>query len=47
VPEGTQVTFLNIQKYLNQHYIKAEKPVVEKAETEKKPAAARPKVAKK
>lgn len=48
VPEGTQVTFLNIQKYLNQHYIKVAKPVAEKApETEKKPAAARPKVAKK
>ena len=49
VPDGTQVTFLNIQKYLNQHYIKAEKPVVEKkaaGEAEKKPVAARPKVAK-
>jgi upstream activation factor subunit UAF30 len=32
-PEGTQVTFLNIQKYINPHYIK---PVVEKKE---KPAA--------
>ena len=29
-PEGTQVTFLNIQKYINPHYIKEEKPVVEK-----------------
>ena len=49
VPEGTQVTFLNIQKYLNQHYIKAEKPAAEKKPEaeEKKPAAARPKVAKK
>jgi hypothetical protein len=48
VPEGVQVTFLNIQKYLNQHYIKPEKPVVEKKPVEeKKPAAARPKVAKK
>lgn len=48
VPEGTQVTFLNIQKYLNQHYIKPEKPVAEKKpEAEKKPVAARPKVAKK
>jgi hypothetical protein len=47
VPEGTQVTFLNIQKYLNQHYIKQEKPAAEKKpEVEKKPAAARPKVAK-
>lgn len=47
VPEGTQVTFLNIQKYLNQHYIKQEKaPAAPKAaDAEKK--AARPKVAKK
>jgi upstream activation factor subunit UAF30 len=29
-PEGTQVTFLNIQRYINPHYIKEEKPVVEK-----------------
>jgi len=34
VPEGIQVTFLNIQKYINPHYIKEEKP-----ETEKKPRA--------
>jgi upstream activation factor subunit UAF30 len=48
VPADTQVTFLNIQKYLNQHYIKPEKPVAEKKpEAEKKPVAARPKVAKK
>ena len=26
-PEGTQITFLNIQKFLNQHYVKQEKPV--------------------
>jgi chromatin remodeling complex protein RSC6 len=32
VPEGVQVTFLNIQKYINPHYIKEIKP-----ETEKKP----------
>ena len=32
VPEGVQVTFLNIQKYINPHYIKEVKP-----ETEKKP----------
>jgi hypothetical protein len=25
-PEGTQITFLNIQKFLNQHYVKQEKP---------------------
>jgi upstream activation factor subunit UAF30 len=29
-PEGTQVTFLNIQRYINPHYIKEEKAVVEK-----------------
>jgi len=29
-PEGTQVTFLNIQKYINPHYIKEVKPEVEK-----------------
>lgn len=29
-PAGTQVTFLNIQKYINPHYIKEEKPKVEK-----------------
>ena len=48
-PADAQITFLNIQKYLNQHYIKVDKPaVVKKAATEeeKKPAAARPKVAK-
>ena len=30
-PEGTQVTFLNIQKYINPHYINEAKPKVEKA----------------
>jgi upstream activation factor subunit UAF30 len=25
-PEGTRITFLNIQKFLNQHYVKQEKP---------------------
>ena len=34
VPEDVQVTFLNIQKYINPHYIKEEKPP-----TEKKPRA--------
>ena len=34
VPEGIQVTFLNVQKYINPHYIKEEKPP-----TEKKPRA--------
>ena len=36
-PEGTQITFLNIQKYINPHYIKE---VTEKKPREKKPAAA-------
>ena len=35
-PEGTQVTFLNIQRYINPHYIKEE--------TEKKPREKKPKV---
>ena len=30
-PADVQVTFLNIQKYINKHYIKADKPVKEKA----------------
>ena len=34
VPEGVQVTFLNIQKYINPHYVKEPKP-----EGEKKPRA--------
>ena len=46
VPEGTPVTFLNIQKYLNQHYIKVPKEAAPKPATEEKKAA-RPKVAKK
>lgn len=50
VPEGVQVTFLNLQKYLNQHYVKTEAepvkiPETPVVETEKK--ASRPKVAKK
>ena len=51
-PADAQITFLNIQKYLNQHYIKQEKPAAapkaaapKATEEEKKPA--RPKVAKK
>jgi chromatin remodeling complex protein RSC6 len=36
VPEGVQVTFLNIQKYINPHYIKEEKPPVEKKPRAKK-----------
>jgi upstream activation factor subunit UAF30 len=43
-PEGTQVTFLNIQKFINPHYIKEEKPKEEKkaapAPAAEKPAAA-------
>jgi len=43
-PEGTNVTFLNIQKYINPHYIKAV-PVVAEPPVEKKPK--KPEVAKK
>ena len=52
-PADVQVTFLNIQKYINKHYIKAEKPVKEKAtpaaattEAPKPAAAKRPTVKK-
>ena len=54
-PEGVQVTFLNIQKYINPHYIKEAKPEGEKKPREKKPVdpnappkekKSRPKVAK-
>jgi upstream activation factor subunit UAF30 len=48
-PADVQVTFLNIQKYINKHYIKTEKPKKEAtaavAETPK-PAAKRPTVKK-
>jgi chromatin remodeling complex protein RSC6 len=41
VPEGVQVTFLNIQKYINPHYVKEPKPEGEKKPRAKKaPAAA-------
>jgi chromatin remodeling complex protein RSC6 len=46
-PADVQVTFLNIQKYINKHYIKSEAPkkaAVEPAEP--KPAAKRPTVKK-
>ena len=50
-PEGTQITFLNIQKFLNQHYVKQDKPEAPPKEpkapketTAEKPA--RPKVKK-
>jgi chromatin remodeling complex protein RSC6 len=39
-PEGVQVTFLNIQKYLSPHYVKVEKPAKEKKEKEPAPVAA-------
>ena len=40
-PEGVQVSFLNIQKYLSPHYVKAEKPPKkEKAPKEEKVVAA-------
>jgi len=44
-PEGTQITFLNIQKFLNQHYVKQvePKPEAPKEVAEKPP---RPKVKK-
>ena len=44
-PEGTQITFLNIQKFLNQHYVKQVEPKAPatKEVTEKPP---RPKVKK-
>ena len=53
-PEGTQVTFLNIQKYINPHYIKdpatEKKPKTEKAPVDPnappKEKKVRPKVAK-
>ena len=42
-PEGTQITFLNIQKYINPHYIKAPvEPKPAKVPKEKKPAAVIP-----
>lgn len=47
VPEGTKVTFLNIQKYINPHYVK--EPVPEKpaaAADAPKEKKTRPKVAK-
>jgi hypothetical protein len=40
-PEGVQITFLNIQKYINPHYIKEVKPAAE-PKKEKKPAATPP-----
>jgi chromatin remodeling complex protein RSC6 len=36
-PEGTEITFRNIQKFLSPHYIK-EEPVAKKAKTEAAPA---------
>jgi chromatin remodeling complex protein RSC6 len=49
VPEGTTVTFLNIQKYINPHYVKEPKPEKPKAAEGAEPAKekkSRPKVAK-
>lgn len=45
-PDGVQVTFLNIQKYINKHYIKAEPPVVVAAEPKPPVASKRPSVKK-
>jgi upstream activation factor subunit UAF30 len=54
VPDGTQVTFLNIQKYINPHYVKEPKPestakprVKKEASEAPKEKKARPKVEKK
>ena len=40
-PEGTQVTFLNIQKYINKHYVKKDPPAVATEPAAAKPAAAK------
>lgn len=45
-PEGTQITFLNIQKFLNQHYVKQDKPAPPPKETVTTDKPARPKVKK-
>jgi chromatin remodeling complex protein RSC6 len=42
VPEGVQVTFLNIQKYINPHYVKEPKPEGEKKPRAKKAETAAP-----
>lgn len=39
-PEGVQVTFLNVQKYLSPHYVKTEVPKKSKAEPKAEPEAA-------
>jgi hypothetical protein len=48
-PEGTVITFLNIQKFINPHYIKpappADEPPKEKKPASSAPAAEKPKVA--
>jgi len=41
-PEGTQVTFLNIQKFLNRHYVKQDKPVETPAPPPPAPVADKP-----
>jgi upstream activation factor subunit UAF30 len=45
-PADVQVTFLNIQKYINKHYIKTEAPKAAKKEAEAPKAAAAPAAAK-
>jgi len=45
-PEGTQITFLNIQKFLNQHYVKQDKPAPPPKEPVAADKPARPKVKK-
>jgi chromatin remodeling complex protein RSC6 len=49
-PADTQITFLNIQKYINPHFVKEPKPEAStkrKADAPAEPKADRPKVAKK
>jgi upstream activation factor subunit UAF30 len=45
-PDGTTITFLNIQKFINPHYIKTTPPAVEKKPVKEEPKK-KPDVAKK
>ena len=45
-PADVKVTFLNVQKYINKHYIKAEKPAAAAAAGPSEPKAKRPTVKK-
>jgi len=46
VPEGTQLTFLNMQKYINKHYVKPTADPVEAAAAPVETSPAEPKVKK-